>query len=292
MTITSTTTTSWNAVLAEWTRALGCLGAAALVTRPPDWAPVRPEVLEAARAVLMAAGLDPAEPPSGLQLAGLLAQVAAVVGPGEYAWIEQPDALLLAQGRASGHGVRFAAPHILAALAGLTERLNRPGAAILDVGTGVAAIAAALAEQFPSVTVTGLDVSERVLALARSELAGHPAADRVRLRRQDIATLDERETYDLAWIPAPFIAPDKLTVGVAAAATALRPGGWLLIGLGGVNADQSLDTAIARLTIAAWGGTASTADDVRQVLTGVGLTDVTTIPTPPGVPAMTAGRRP
>jgi len=292
MTTTLTPTTSWNAALSEWKRALGCLGAAALVTRPPDWAPMRPDVLEAARAVLVAAGLDPAEAPSGRQLACPLAQVAAVVGPGEFAWLEQPDAVLLAQGRASGHGVRFAAPHILAALTGLTERLGRPGGAILDVGTGVAAIDAALAEQFPAVTVTGLDVSERVLALARTELAGHSAAARVRLCRQDIATLDERETYDLAWIPVPFIAPDKLTAGVAAAAAALRPGGWLLLGLGDVNADRSLDTAVARLTIAAWGGTALTADDARQLLIGVGLTDVTTIATPPGAPAMTAGRRP
>jgi SAM-dependent methyltransferase len=241
----------------------------------------------------VAAGLDPAEAPSGQQLAGPLAQVAAVVGPGEFAWLEQPDAVLLAQGRASGHGVQFAAPRIVAALTGLAERLARPGAAILDVGTGVAAIAAALAEQFPAVTVTGLDVSERVLALARAELAGHPAVDRVRLRRQDIAALDERETYDLAWIPVPFIAPDTLTAGVAAAAAALRPGGWLLLGLGDVNADQSsLDAAVARLTITAWGGTTLTTDDARELLAGVGLTDVTTIATPPGAPAMTAGRRP
>ena len=140
--------------------------------------------------------------------------------------------------------------------------------------------------------MTGLDVSERVLALARTELAASPAVDRVRLRRQDFATLDEQETYDLAWIPAPFIAPDKLTVGVAAAAAALRPGGWLLLGRGDLNADRPLDTAVARLVITALGGTVLTTDDAQQLLADVGLTDVTTIATPPGAPAMTAGRRP
>jgi SAM-dependent methyltransferase len=292
MTATLTPTTSWDTALVSWVRALGCLGAAALVTRPPDWAPVRPEVLDAARAVLVAAGLDPTAAPPAHQLAGLLAQVAAVAGPAEFTWLEQPDAVLLAQGRASGHGARLMARHVLAGLAGLTERLGRPGAAILDVGTGVAAIAAAFAEQFPAVTVTGLDVSERVLALARAELAGNPAADRVRLRRQDVAALDEREAYDLAWIPAPFIAPEKLTAGVAAAAAALRPGGWLLLGRGDLDADQPVDTAVARLAISAWGGTALTTDDTRQLLADVGLTDVTTIATPPGAPALTAGRRP
>jgi SAM-dependent methyltransferase len=293
MTTSLTPTTNWTTALSTWTRALGCLGAAALVTRPPDWAPVRPEVLAAAREVLVAAGLDPTEAPPAQQLTGPLAQVAALAGPGDSAWLQQSDAVLLAQGRSSGQGVRFMAPRIFATLAGLTERLGRPGAAILDVGTGVAAIAAALAEQFPAVTVTGLDVSERVLALARAELAGHPAAvDRVRLRKQDVATLDEREAYDLAWIPAPFVAPDKLTAGVAATAAALRPGGWLLLGRGDLDADQPVDTAVARLTITAWGGTALTTDDARQLLAEVGLMDITTIATPPGAPAMTAGRRP
>jgi len=289
--IDTLTPTSWDAAQASWTRGLGCLGAAALVMRPPDWAPARPEVLDAAREVLVAAGLDPTGAPPAQQLAGPLAQMAAITGPDEFAWLEQPDAVLLAQGRSSGQGVRLTAAHVLAHLAGLTERLGRPGAAILDVGTGVAALAAALAEQFPAATVTGLDVSARVLALARTELAGNPVRDRVRLRRQDITTLDERDTFDLAWIPAPFIAPDKLTAGVVAAAAALRPGGWLLLGHRELTADQPLDTAVARLVIAAWGGTAPTTDEAQELLAHVGLTDVTTIATPPGAPAMTAGRR-
>jgi SAM-dependent methyltransferase len=137
-----------------------------------------------------------------------------------------------------------------------------------------------------------MDISERVLALARTELAGNLAADRVRLRRQDVATLDERGTFDLAWIPAPFIAPDKLTAGVAAVAGALRPGGWLLVGCADLLADQPLDTAVARLAISAWGGTALTIDAAQQFLADVGLIDVTTLATPPGAPVMTAGRRP
>ena len=292
MTATLTPTTSWDSALAAWMRALGCLGAAALVTRPPEWAPVRPEVLAAAREVLAAAGLDPAAAPAAQQLTGPLAQAAAITGPGEFTWLGQPDATLLAQGRASGHAARLAARHVLADLDGLTERLGRPGAAILDVGTGVAALAAALAEQFPAAIVTGLDVSERVLGLAHTELAGHLAADRVRLRMQDVATLDEREAYDLAWIPAPFVAPAALAAGVAAVAAALRPGGWLLLGHAALPADQPLDAAVARLITAAWNGTALTTAEAEQLLTDAGLTEVTTSAAVPGAPAMTAGRRP
>lgn len=284
--------TTWDAALASWQQALGCLSAAALVARPPEWTPARPELLHAARAVLDAAGLDPAQAPPAEQITRSLAQAAAITGPVGFTWLDQPDEALLAQGRISGHGARLAARHVLGRLDGLTERLDRAGAAILDVGTGVATLATALAEQFPAVTVTGLDVSERVLALARTELAGHPAAHRVRLRCQDVAGLDEREAYDLAWIPAPFVPPAALTAGVAATAAALRPSGWLLLGLGDLPPDRPLDAAVSRLNTAAWGGTALSDDDAAHLLTAAGLTDVTHIGAVPGAPSMTAARRP
>jgi len=291
-TLTTSTLTTWDTAVASWQQALGCLSAAALIARPPEWAPVRPEVLDAARAVLDAAGLDPAQAPPAEQITGPLAQAAAITGPVGFDWLDQPDAALLAQGRMSGHGARLAARHVLARLDGLTQRLNRPGAAILDVGTGVATLATALAEQFPTATVTGLDVSEQVLALAHTELAGHPASDRVRLRCQDVATLDEREAYDLAWIPAPFMAPAALTAGVTAMAAALRPRGWLLLGHGDLPLDRPLDAAVTRLITAAWGGTALTSDDAANLLTAAGLTDVTPVGAVPRAPSMTAARRP
>lgn len=292
MTETLTPRITWDTAVASWQEALGCLSAAALVARPPESAPARPELLAAARAVLDAAGLDPAEAPPAEQITGPLAQAAAITGPAGLAWPDQPDAALLAQGRMSGHGARLAARHVLARLDGLTQRLNRPGAAILDVGTGVAALATAMAEQFPAASVTGLDVSERVLALARTELAGHPAADRVRLRCQDVATLDEREAYDLAWIPAPFMTSDALSAGIPAMAAALRPGGWLLLGHGDLPPDRPLNAAITRFTTAAWGGTALSGDSAARLLTDAGLTDVTPVGAVPHAPSMTAARRP
>ena len=38
--------------------------------------------------------------------------------------------------------------------------------------------------------------------------------------------------FDVAWIPAPFIAQSALRAGVPRVAAALRPGGWLMLGHG------------------------------------------------------------
>jgi methylase of polypeptide subunit release factors len=87
-------------------------------------------------------------------------------------------------------------------LAGLQETFA-DGARMLDVGTGVAAMAVAYAELFPQLTVVGIDVMPRVLALAEQTVAASSVSDRIILRQQDVISLDEPETYAFAWLPAP-----------------------------------------------------------------------------------------
>ena len=73
---------------------------------------------------------------------------------------------------------------------------------------------------FPALTVVGIDVLPRVLALARDTVAASPAADRVVLREQDVGALDEPDTYALAWLPAPFVPEAPLRAGVVQLRTA------------------------------------------------------------------------
>jgi methylase of polypeptide subunit release factors len=112
-------------------------------------------------------------------------------------WAQQPDEVLLAQGLASARSgsrlVEFAAT----AMPGLLTALDRPGARMLGTRTGTGGLAVAAAEALPQVTVVGLDVLPRVLALAEQVRAASPAADRVVLRQQDVTTLHEQDTYDL-----------------------------------------------------------------------------------------------
>lgn len=172
-----------------------------------------------------------------------------------------------------------------------TGDLDRPGARMLDVGTGVAALAVAYAEQYPGLTVVGIDVLPRVLALAARTVAASAVGDRVVLREQDVAALDEPDRYALAWLPAPFVPEPAVRAGADRIARALEPGGWLLVGHGKVSGDPLRD-AIDRFKTVAYGGTALDEDQAAQLLRDAGLTDVRTVPTPPGAPAITAGRRP
>ena len=225
------------------------------------------------------------------QAAATLLQTAALLQGGLDTWAGQTDDALLAQGRASAQGAslfaRFAAP----GLPGLTDALSRPGARMLDVGTGVAAMAVAYAELWPELTVVGLDVLPRALRLAAQTVARSAVADRVVLREQDVATLDEPPTYSLAWLPAPFVPEPAVRSGIEAISRAVLPGGWVMVGHGKFTG-QPVDDAITRFKTIAYGGTALDDDEAGRLLRNAGFGEVRTLPTPPGTPGITVGRRP
>jgi SAM-dependent methyltransferase len=273
---------------AWWTLALvlGLRGDA-----PADLAGPVEEVLDALGVDLAAARAEPRSAAVAAQAAAPLLQASAVLRGEAGRWADQPEEALLAQGRASGRGARAFTTLVLPRLPGLAASLATPGARMLDVGTGVGALAVAFAEVLPTVTVVGIDVLPRVLALAAGIVAGSPTSDRVVLREQDVATLDEREVYDLAWLPAPFLPPAAFRAGLDAVVRALKPGGWLMVGHGRSAGDPLAD-AITRLKTSVYGGTALDDAQAAQRLTGAGLVAVTSVPTPPGAPALTCGRKP
>jgi methylase of polypeptide subunit release factors len=182
--------------------------------------------------------------------------------------------------------VQFVLPH----LGDLRRRLEEPGGRVLDVGTGVAAMAVAYAETFPAVHVVGLDVSERALNLAKDTVANSPAGSRVELRLQSVADLDDESAYDMAWLPAPFIPETALQQGIARIAIALRPGGWAMLGHGKYGSDR-VDDAVNRFKTVAFGGTPLSDAEAEALLTEAGLSNVVHIPTPPGAPAIALAQR-
>jgi SAM-dependent methyltransferase len=292
--MTTDTTTDVLALTGDWERGLWALASVVLAAEQADT-----PIGSAARQVLDALSLPGGSAPAHgdvraftAQVKAPLLQAASLIGQDRFSWFEQSDEALLAQGQASALGARMFAAFTLPHLEDLAARLSTPGASLLDVGTGVGALAVAFAEVFPAVTVTGIDISERVLALARTALADTTVTARVELRQQDVAALDEPQRYDLAWLPAPFIPPDALRAGTGRVATALRPGGWLILGHGRLSDGDPLDEALTRLKTLAYGGTALSDTQAQHLLTSVGLEHVATIPTPPGAPAITIGRRP
>ena len=253
--------------------------------------------LTAACDLLAELGVDPGKDLAALDREGLAAQASAPVfqvaallrGEGQL-WASQSDESLRAQGRASAQAAAAFAQLLLPQLTGLSEALSRPGVRMLDVGTGVAAMAVAYAERYPMLTVVGIDVLPRVLKLAAETVAASSAADRVVLREQNVAVLNEANTYALGWLPAPFIPKTALHPGATRVARSLAPGGWLILAHGKLSGTP-LEVALTRFKTAAYGGTPLTDAEARSLLLEAGLQDVMTVPTPPGAPGITIGRR-
>jgi len=207
-------------------------------------------------------------------------------------WAGHDDEVLLSQGRASAATGHALATKIVPRLPGLAGRLETEGARVLDVGTGVAALAVALAQAFPRAQILGIDIVDRVLDLARRELAGAgEVAGRVSVRRLDVAELAEQAAYDLVWLPAPFLTETALSAALPRLIDALRPGGWIVAGTNPA-AEDALRLAVARWTAVLHGGNAYDTDRMTATLTSSGLREIQRFPTAAGGPVLVAARRP
>ncbi|MCW2814876.1 MAG: hypothetical protein JWN84_2331 [Nocardioides sp.] len=143
----------------------------------------------------------------------------------------------------------------------------------LDVGVGAGVVSATLCRTWPGARAVGIDVLPEALALARDEAARCAVAERVELRLQSVADLDDVDRFDLAWLPQVFVPRVDLDRGIAAVHRALRPGGWLVMPVASVSDDDSeLDRAAVRHDAALKGGGLVDDADVRGVLAGVGFT--------------------
>jgi hypothetical protein len=212
------------------------------------------------------------------QAATAILQSAALLS-GASTWTTQDDEAILAQGRASAQGARAFKTFAVPMMEGLGELLAEPMPIMLDVGVGVGAMAAAYCEAFPNLKVVGIDVFPRVLELAHSLIGQAGMAERIELRDQDVATIEDRETFCLGWLPAPFIPRVAIEAGLPRMAASLVPGGWLVVGHGKI-AQRGLSDALTRFQTVAFGGTAISGDEAQELLRGAGLDKVATLPTP------------
>ncbi|WP_320779297.1 class I SAM-dependent methyltransferase [Streptomyces sp. CRN 30] len=186
---------------------------------------------------------------------------------------------------------RALAGKVVPALPGLADALAAGSGRVLDVGTGVAALALVLAQAFPRARVVGVDILERVLELARGELtaAGAEVADRISLRRLDVAQLTEPAGYDLVWLPAPFLSEAALTAAVPRLTEALKPGGWIVVGTNPA-VPEPLRRAVAGWNAVRNGGNSWDTDHVARALAAHGLEGEQRFPTVPGGPVLVAAR--
>ena len=287
------------AAIAAWDQAAWSLAALALVAAgdgPPD-------ITAVAQQLLSVCGITaaPGQPVPGgdtttaqqiaSQAAAPLHQAAALASGRVVSWGAQSDQALLAQGQASAIGAQFYAEVLLPAMGDLANRLAAPGARMLDVGTGVAALAVAFAQVFPQLEVVGIDVLDRALDLARQNVAASDVAARVAVRKQDVAGFTDDVGFDLAFLPAPFVPRPALQAGLPRVVAALRPGGWLFVGTRQIRRHPGRGRADPAQTLV-YGGTPLDEAEASDQLCNAGLTSVRPVPTPEGAPGITIGQKP
>ncbi|HET7463886.1 MAG TPA: CoA transferase [Longimicrobium sp.] len=206
------------------------------------------------------------------------------------AWRYTDPDMLLAQGEGSAAFAPVLRHAVVPRLEGLEARLSASGAALLDVGAGVAALTVALCRDWPRLRAVAIDVWEPALALARAAVERAGMAGRIELRLQDAAELADAGAYDLVWLPASFLAEDVLRAAIARVHAATRPGGWVIVNaFGGMD---DLTEALAHLRTARAGGTVISPEAAEALLAAAGFVGVRTLPReilPPV--ALTVGRR-
>ena len=160
---------------------------------------------------------------------------------------------------------------MLAGVPGL-ERLGRPGAKLLDVGTGGAGVAIAFCRRFPSLRVVGLDPLRAANLEARTAIDVAGLSDRIEVRSITVETLSEENMYDAAFVASSFLDDATLCAGLGRVSRALVPGGTALLHAWR-SPEQKQLAAAAQLRWQLWGGSRSPADAIR-IAKAAGLVDV------------------
>ena len=232
-----------------------------------------PEVAAALDAVLTAAGvtgLDELPPPQQGALLGMVGMFAGQINdlltnPGrEPGWTYTDPAILDGYGRGSAM--------LPAAMAQCHPDLATV-TSFLDVGVGVGFLACAAANVWPDASVVGIDPWETSLERARANVDAAGLSGRIELRQTDLAGLGDKDTYDCIWIPSFFLSEDVLVAGLDTALTALKSGGWVVIGTGR-PAPEPLADAVGRLRYIRGGGMLLDPKAAVNLLENAGYTDV------------------
>src|SRR5262245_57848870 len=189
---------------------------------------VPPEILAALDEVLAAAGVtdvDGLEPQQRAMMAGLIrtmfAQSADLLGhpTRDAGWSYTDPVVLEGVGRGS-----MMMPMLLRGSGELTDVSS-----LLDIGTGVGLLALSAARVWPECTVTGIDVWEPSLELARRHVAAAGLGHRIELRRQDMQDLDDTDRYDCVWVPSFFFGPEAIAAALPKIIAATLPGGHVVM---------------------------------------------------------------
>ena len=154
------------------------------------------------------------------------------------------------------------------ALAGVLENCR-----FLDVGTGVGWLAIEAAKTWPGMQVVGIDIWEPSLQLAATNVAAEGMQDRITLRRQSVAEIDDEAAFDLIWVSSPFLSREVVDRALPRVVRALAPSGFLVFGIFASRPDP-LNQALTDLLTIRSGGHPWRSEEVEERLRALGLRNV------------------
>lgn len=176
-------------------------------------------------------------------------------------------------------------------LPGLEARLAEPHAQFLDVGVGGGGFVGALCRHWIHLEAVGIDIWEPALALARERVRKAGLEDRIALRMQDVAELEDLDALDLTWIPGEFIGAAALLSALRRIRLAARPGGWII--LSALRGGTELIDSLALLHAMRAGGSAISPGEAEELLRSDGWEAVHCVTTDvPRALRLVVGRRP
>jgi predicted O-methyltransferase YrrM len=250
-----------------------------------------PEVNDGLAAVWAAAGLPDLDTLAPPQQAMVLSMIRL--------YFAQADDLLREPGRAIGwrttdplilEGFGRASMMVPTMLAGIPELAEVTS--LLDVGTGVGLLAVSAANVWPKSTIVGVDVWEPALDRARANVRDAGLDDRIAIRNEDVAAIDDVEKYDCAWVPTFFLAEKALAEATPRIVRALQPGGWIVFGLFSPPPDPLMRTTTELRTTRS-GGCNLDNERATDLLRGAGCTAIRTVVPNAPVPArFVIGKKP
>lgn len=196
-------------------------------------------------------------------------------------WVEQPErpcawgyddpVVLNATGKGS-IAVANAIALVANDLGDLGQRFAGSGGSFLDLGTGSAWLAIAMANHFPALHVVGVDRFPPALAIARKNVAGANLAERIEIVDGDVSDLAFEARFDGVWVPGPFLSQEAVAAVLPRLRSALRPGGWVFFGLF-AGPPGPLPVALAELRTLRSGGHPWTAEAASTALTQAGYSE-------------------
>jgi precorrin-6B methylase 2 len=163
----------------------------------------------------------------------------------------------------------------------LLDRLDRPGARFLDIGTGVGWLSIGMLQRWPHLTASGIEPLPGALELARRNLDETGLADRMELSQGRAEDLAETDAYDLIFVPSVFIPASALPAILSRAHDALRAGGRLLLAVM-EPPDQPDAATLASFRAAVWGGDVLGLNRGRAYLAAAGFGQIEAMQQPGG----------